>query len=413
MPVDAAPIARPLTLDHGLAGRRSVISKLILYPGRMVIRQGPSRRLHMMKVPRAESARTGRHRCADRLDHGKESAQGLQHRQGILMTPRLSRRFIVAAPFLAAPGVIARQTKAAEGDFYAFLAGVRRDAIGRGIRAPTVDLALRNVQFLPRVIELDRKQPERTMTFTQYIAKVVSPERKEDARHQLAENRVLLEAISRRYDVEPSIIVALWGLESDFGRLPGNISTISALATLTYDGRRGAYFRSELIAALRILDQGHIRLEDMTGSWAGAMGGPQFMPSSYLDYAVDYDGNRRRDIWNSRGDVLASIANYIRGLGWRGGQSWGQDVLLPVGLNPSFAGLNARRSTGEWSRLGVRAVDAGPLPSRESEAALVMPEGANGPALLVYANFRAIMKWNPSTYFAVSVGYLADSMARG
>ena len=329
------------------------------------------------------------------------------------MTPRLSRRFIVAAPFLAAPGVIARQTKAAEGDFYAFLAGVRRDAIGRGIRAPTVDLALRNVQFLPRVIELDRKQPERTMTFTQYIAKVVSPERKEDARHQLAENRALLDAIWRRYGVEPSVVVALWGLESDFGRLPGNIPTISALATLTYDGRRGAYFRSELMAALRILDRGDIRVEEMTGSWAGAMGGPQFMPSSYLEYAVDWDGDGRRDIWNSRGDVLASTANYIRGLGWRGGQSWGQDVLVPNGFNPGYAGLKAQRPTGEWSRLGVRAVDAGPLPCHESEAALVMPEGANGPALLVYANFRAIMKWNPSTYFAVSVGYLADSMVRG
>jgi membrane-bound lytic murein transglycosylase B len=329
------------------------------------------------------------------------------------MTLRVSRRIMFAAPFLAAPSAVVGTSEAAEGDFYAFLAGVRRDAIGHGIRASTVDVAFRNAEFLPHVIELDRKQPERTMTFTQYIAKVVTPQRKEDARRQLAENRVLLDAISRRYNVEPSIIVALWGLESDFGRLPGNIPTISALATLTYDGRRGAYFRSELIAALRILDQGHIRVENMTGSWAGAMGGPQFMPSSFLEYAVDYDGDGRRDIWNSRGDVLASIANYIRGLGWRGGQSWGQDVLLPNGFNPGFAGLNAKRPTGEWSRLGVRSIGAGPLAERESEAALVMPEGANGPALLVYANFRAIMKWNPSTYFAVSVGYLADSMARG
>jgi membrane-bound lytic murein transglycosylase B len=242
---------------------------------------------------------------------------------------------------------------------------------------------------------------------------VVTPQRKEDARRQLAENRALLDAIWRRYGVEPSIVVALWGLESDFGRLPGNFSTISALATLTYDGRRSAYFRSELMAALRILDHGYIRAEEMTGSWAGAMGGPQFMPSSYLEYAVDWDGDGRRDIWNSRGDVLASAANYIRGLGWRGGQSWGQDVLLPSGFNPGFAGLKSQRPTGEWSRMGVRAADAGPLPSHESEAALVLPEGADGPALLVYANFKAIMKWNPSTYFAVSVGYLSDSMARG
>ena len=329
------------------------------------------------------------------------------------MTLQVSRRTMFAAPFLAASGAVARLAEAAQGDFYAFLAGVRQDAIGRGIRPSTVDLAFRNVEFLPHVIELDRKQPERTMTFTQYIAKVVTPQRKEDARRQLAENRALLDAIWRRYGVEPSVVVALWGLESDFGRLPGNIPTISALATLTYDGRRGAYFRSELMAALRILDRGDIRVEEMTGSWAGAMGGPQFMPSSYLEYAVDWDGDGRRDIWNSRGDVLASTANYIRGLGWRGGQSWGQDVLVPNGFNPGYAGLKAQRPTGEWSRLGVRAVDAGPLPSHESEAALVMPEGANGPALLVYANFRAIMKWNPSTYFAVSVGYLADSMVRG
>jgi len=334
------------------------------------------------------------------------------------MTLQVSRRIMFGAPLLLAAGAIEGLpneglAKAPEGDFYAFLAGVRRDAIARGIRASTVDTAFRNVQFLPRVVELDRKQPERTMTFTQYIAKVVTPERKDNAHRQLAENRVLLDAISRRYNVEPSVIIALWGLESDFGRLPGNFPTVSALATLTYDGRRGAYFRSELMAALRILDRGDIRVEEMTGSWAGAMGGPQFMPSSYLDYAVDYDGDGRRDIWNSRGDVLASIANYIRGLGWRGGQSWGQDVLLPNGFNPGYAGLKAKRPTGEWSRLGVRSVDAGPLDGRESEASLVMPEGANGPALLVYANFRAIMKWNPSTYFAVSVGYLSDSIAQG
>jgi membrane-bound lytic murein transglycosylase B len=344
---------------------------------------------------------------------------GLQYRKrGISMTLQVSRRIMFGAPLLLAAGAIEGLpseglAKAPEGDFGAFLAGVRRDAIARGIPASTVDTAFRNVQFLPRVVELDRKQPERTMTFTQYITKVVTPERKDNARRQLAENRVLLDAISRHYNVQPSVIVALWGLESDFGRLPGNFSTVSALATLTYDGRRGAYFRSELMAALRILDRGDIRVEEMTGSWAGAMGGPQFMPSSYLDYAVDYDGDGRRDIWNSRGDVFASIANYIRGLGWRGGQSWGQDVLLPNGFNPGYAGLNAKRPTGEWSRLGVRSVDAGPLDGRESEASLVMPEGANGPALLVYANFRAIMKWNPSTYFAVSVGYLSDSIAQG
>jgi len=328
------------------------------------------------------------------------------------MKLRVSRRTMFAIPFWAAPNAIARLARAAESDFTAFLAGVRRDAVGQGIRTPTVDVALRGAQFLPHVIELDRKQPERVLTFGEYLEKVVTPQRKEDARHELAANRALLDAIWRRYGVEPPIIVALWGLESDFGRIPGNYPVVSALATLAFDGRRSAYFRSELIAALRILDQGHIRVEDMTGSWAGAMGQCQFMPSSFLGYAVDYDGDGRRDIWNDRADVLASIANYIGRLGWRGGESWGREVQVPHGFDSRFTGLEVRRPTGEWGRLGVRSSDAGPLATRENEASLVMPDGANGPALLVYENFRVIMRWNKSTYFAASVGYLADSMAR-
>jgi len=328
------------------------------------------------------------------------------------MKLRVSRRIMFAIPFWAVPNAIARLARAAESDFTAFLAGVRRDAVGQGIRTPTVDVALRGAQFLPHVIELDRKQPERVLTFGEYLEKVVTPQRKEDARHELAANRALLDAIWRRYGVEPPIIVALWGLESDFGRIPGNYPVVSALATLAFDGRRSAYFRSELIAALRILDQGHIRVEDMTGSWAGAMGQCQFMPSSFLGYAVDYDGDGRRDIWNDRADVLASIANYIGRLGWRGGESWGREVQVPHGFDSRFTGLEVRRPTGEWGRLGVRSSDAGPLATRENEASLVMPDGANGPALLVYENFRVIMRWNKSTYFAASVGYLADSMAR-
>jgi membrane-bound lytic murein transglycosylase B len=329
------------------------------------------------------------------------------------MTLRVSRRAVLAVPFLAAPSMAAGLAAAAESDFYQFLAAVRRDAAAQGVRAATAEVALRGAQFLPHVIELDRKQPEQVLTFSEYLDKVVTPQRKEDARRELAANRILLDAIWRRFGVEPPIIVALWGLESDFGKITGNYSVISALATLAFDGRRSSYFRSELIAALRILDQGHIRVEDMTGSWAGAMGQCQFMPSSFLSYAVDYDGDGRRDIWNDRADVLASIANYIGRLGWRGGESWGREVVVPPGFDPRFTGLELKRPPGEWGRLGVRSIDAGPLSGRESEASLVMPDGANGPALLVYENFRVIMRWNKSTYFAASVGYLADSMARG
>ena len=331
-----------------------------------------------------------------------------------MTSQRMSRRAIFAVPFLAASGGAAGSAVAAlEGDFSGFLSAVRRDAAAQGIRQSTIERALRNVEFIEHVIELDRKQPERQLTFAEYLEKVVTAERMDNARRHLAENRVLLDGIWRRYNVEPRFIVALWGIESDFGKVMGNYAVVSALATLGYDGRRSSYFRGELISALRIIDQGHIGADNMMGSWAGAMGQCQFMPSTFLGYAVDYDGDGRRDIWNDRADVLASIANFIARLGWRGGEGWGREVMLPAGFDTRFGGLDERRSTGEWSRLGVRSIDAGPLSGRETAAALVMPDGAGGRAFLVYDNFRTIMKWNKSTYFAAAVSYLADSMARG
>ena len=324
----------------------------------------------------------------------------------------VSRRLIFSIPFFAASGTVARSATAAEGDFRAFLSDVWHEAAAYGIRPSTIELALRDAEFLPHVIELDRKQPERQLTFAEYLDKVVTAERMDSARRHLAENWVLLEGIWRRFNVEPRFIVALWGIESDFGKVMGNYAVVSSLATLAYDGRRSSYFRGELISALRIIDQGHIRADNMVGSWAGAMGQCQFMPSTFLGYAVDYDGDGRRDIWNDRADVLASIANYIARLGWRGGESWGRAVMLPAGFDPRYSGLEVKRPTGEWSRMGVRSVGAGPLAGRESEASLIMPDGVGGPVFLVYDNFRTIMRWNKSTYFAAAVGYLADSMAR-
>jgi len=330
------------------------------------------------------------------------------------MTPlKMSRRAVFAAPFLAVSSTIGGRAEAGQADFYGFLAGVRRDAAAQGIRASTIDVALRGAEFLPHVIELDRKQPERVMTFNEYLDKVVTPQRMENGRHQLVDNRALLDTIWRRYNVEPRFIVALWGIESDFGKVTGNYSVVSALATLGYDGRRSGYFRGELISAVRILDQGHIRADDMMGSWAGAMGQCQFMPSTFLGYAVDYDGDGRRDIWNDRADVLASIANYISRLGWRGGEGWGREVVVPPGFDIRFTGLEVKRVTEEWNRLGIRGAGAGSLSARGGEASLVLPDGTGGPALLVYDNFRTIMKWNKSTFFAAAVGYLADGMAQG
>src|SRR5437867_8363222 len=306
---------------------------------------------------------------------------------------RVSRRLIFAVPLFAASGAGLRRAGAGEGDFSAFLSGLRRDAAAQGVRAVTIEVALRNAQYLPHVIELDRKQPERTMTFAEYLDKVVTAQRMDGARHQLADNRTLLDGIWRRFNVEPRFVVALWGIESDFGKVMGNYAVVSALATLAYDGRRSSYFRGELIAALRILDQGHIRADSMLGSWAGAMGQCQFMPSTFLSYAVDFDGDGRRDIWNNRADVLGSIANYLSRLGWRGNESWGREVAVPGNFDTRLAGLDNRRPSAEWSRLGVRPVGAAPLSGREPDGSVLLPDGLGGRALLVLDNFRPTMKW--------------------
>jgi membrane-bound lytic murein transglycosylase B len=323
---------------------------------------------------------------------------------------RLSRRAFSAAPLVAALWNPVKAL-ASDADFAAFLAGVRRDAIAQGVRAGTADDALRGAQYLPHVIELDRQQPEHTMTLEGFLQKVVTPEKIADGRTHLSENWPLLTQVYQRFRVQPRFVVALWAVESDFGKVMGNYSVVSSLATLAYDGRRSSFFRPELIAALRIIDEGNVRPEAMLGSWAGAMGQCQFMPSTFLKFAVDFDGDGRRDIWSDRADVLGSIANYIAQLGWRGDQSWGRSVVVPPDFDTRMIGLDIRRPTADWSRMGVRSTDSAALPS--TEASLVMPDGSAGPALLVYDNFRAIMKWNKSTYFAASVGMLADSFGAG
>jgi membrane-bound lytic murein transglycosylase B len=327
-----------------------------------------------------------------------------------MMPFRLSRRALLAVP-LAVPSLRPARALAAGEDFNSFIASVRRDAITEGIRAGTVDDALRSAEYLPHVIELDQKQPEHTMTLGGFLQKIVTPQKTADGRAALSENWPLLSRVHQRFNVQPRFIVALWAVESDFGKVMGNYSVISSLATLAYEGRRSSYFRPELIAALRIIDQGNIRPEAMLGSWAGAMGQCQFMPSTFLHYAVDLDGDGRRDIWSDRADVLGSIANYIAQLGWHGDQSWGRAVVVPANFDARFAGLDIRRSTADWSRMGVQATDTTPLPG--IEASLVIQDGGSGPTLLVYDNFRTIMKWNKSTYFAAAVGMLADSFGTG
>jgi membrane-bound lytic murein transglycosylase B len=327
---------------------------------------------------------------------------------------RLSRRALLGSASLLAVPLGGGIAAAAGSDFQGFLAGVQRDAAAQGVRPATIQAAFRYIQFLPKVVELDRRQPEHKMTFGEYLQKVVTQQRLDDARQHLVENSALLQQVRQRFNVQPRFVVALWGVESDFGRTMGSYFVPAALATLAYEGRRGPMFRAELLASLKILDQGNVRVDNMVGSWAGAMGQCQFMPTTFLQYAVDFNGDGRRDIWTERSDVLASIAHYVSRLGWRGNESWGRQVVVPGNFDSRLAGLESRRTPAEWAHLGVRPAGTQPFTGREPAGSLVFPDGAgSGTALLVYDNFRAIKKWNNSTYFAAAVGYIADSIDRG
>ena len=292
--------------------------------------------------------------------------------------------------------------------FDVWLEGVRQEALTRGIRPAIVDVALRDIAPVPRIIELDRKQSEFTLTFQQYRDRVAPRGRIDRGRRLLNENRVLLEEVGKKYGVQPRFIVALWGIETDFGRNTGGYNVVEALATLAHDGRRSEYFRKELMNALRILNEGHISPERMKGSWAGAMGQFQFMPSSFINRAVDEDGDGRRDIWTTRADLFASAANYLSREGWRDDLTWGRAVRLPRGFPNSLKGLKVKKRLSEWQGLGVRRIDGRDLPTRDIPGSILVPRRSGGQAFMVYKNFETIMRWNRSHYFALTVGHLAD-----
>jgi len=297
--------------------------------------------------------------------------------------------------------------------FDAWMAELRAEARAAGISDATLDAALEGVAPIPRVIELDRRQPEGRFTFQQYNQRVLSESRIERGRELYREHRALLDRVAADYGVQPRFIVALWGIESSYGSYDGDFPVIGALATLAYDGRRAGFFRGELLRALEIVERGDIAVGQMTGSWAGAMGQSQFMPSSYHAYAVDYDGDGHRDIWTSLPDVFASIANYLARAGWNDRFTWGRRVDPPAGLNGALVGLEHARPLPEWQALGVRRANGADLPAVALEASLLRTDDGQGPSYLVYHNFRVLMAWNRSTYFALTVGELADLIERG
>ncbi len=293
----------------------------------------------------------------------------------------------------------------------AFLLGVYEEAKADGVSDATLMAALSGLQPIPRVIELDRRQPEGTVTFEEYMETRVPAELITNARNRYNDHEALLVAIGDHYGMDPEFIVALWGLETRFGSYTGGFDVIASVATLAWDERRADYFRSELMHALRILDEGHIPRGDMVGSWAGAMGQSQFMPSSFATFAQDWDLDGKHDIWTNKGDVFASAANYLARSGWRVGLPWGGPVTLPAGFDLSLEGNTKTMPLADWLDLGVTWVETPPAVALNEEASLVMPGGETGPAWLVFENYRTILKWNRSNYFAMSVVTLADAIA--
>lgn len=306
--------------------------------------------------------------------------------------------------------------------FEQYIEQIKQEALAKGYSEQFVDNSFANVTFHKRAVKADRNQPETVETLDTYLPKRVPEWKVNRARKLYKENLELLTKVGNEYGVQPRFIVALWGLETNFGRIMGNYNVISALSTLAYEGRREAFFKKQLFAALQILEEGHIKVENMKGSWAGAMGQNQFMPTSFLAYAVDGDGDGKKDIWGNKSDVFASMANYLKTEGWNKELTWGRQVKLPEGFDikhavPRNTGsrknwLNAMdthaKTLAEWQALGVRRADGRDLPKVDIKAAMVFPDDENGRVYLAYDNYKSLMHWNFSYYFVSSVGVLSD-----
>lgn len=331
-----------------------------------------------------------------------------------------TRQFWLAAPIVGAllfglcggAAVAApddKVTPPSTAEFQAWLEGFKDQAAGRGIAKKTIDHALAGAAYIPRVIELDRRQPEFTMTFWQYLGKTISDKRIARGREMLKTHGALLSKIEAKYGVPPRFLVAFWGLESNFGDYTGTFPLIGSLATLAFDPRRSKFFSEQLLAALEIIDRGDIPA-DAKASWAGAMGNTQFIPTTYRSYAIDFDGDGRRDLWRSLPDVFASSAHYLSRSGWRKEETWGREVRLPKSFDFSLSGLDNRLKLKEWQAKGLRRADGRDLPRVDISASLILPAGADGPAFLVYKNYRTILIWNRSILYALAVGHLADRL---
>ena len=309
---------------------------------------------------------------------------------------------------------LASPVLAENASFDKYIEGLKQEARQEGISEQVLDSAFKNVQYRPRAVVADRNQPEKKLTLDEYIPRAVPQWKVQKAKALYKQYYDQLHDIGAKYGVQPRFIVALWGIESNFGSLTGGYHVIDALSTMAYDGRREKFFRNETMAALKILQQGHISAANMKGSWAGAMGQCQFMPSSFLSFAADGNGDGKKDIWSSKEDVFASTANYLSKSGWNSHRTWGRQVKLPKGFDVSLAGRQASHGKylAEWSKLGVTRYDGRHLPKLKDDikAWLIVPDDEKGRVYLVYNNYNVLMKWNRSYYFALAVSHLADAM---
>jgi membrane-bound lytic murein transglycosylase B len=364
--------------------------------------------------------------CAGSTSGGSAAAPAFDSQQSAQVISRAGTQTGSQVEGEAAPQVIAQsETMAQAADpsaaasgaedaaFQTWLNTLRVEAADRGVSQGTINAALTDIAPIPRIIELDRSQPEGTVTYEQYSQRILSQQRIDKGRELYRRHREILNEVAARYGVQPRFIVALWGIETNYGGFTGGFKVVEALATLAYDGRRSAYFREELMQALAIIDEGHIAAGDMLGSWAGAMGQSQFMPSSFVSFAVDHNGDGAKDIWTSLPDVFASAANYLSSSGWQSDATWGREVRLPQNFDHSLASLDITKGLNDWQSLGVRRANGGDLPTRNLTSSIVLPDGPGGRAFVVYENFRTTLKWNRSTYFATSVGRLSDLIAAG
>ncbi len=326
-------------------------------------------------------------------------------RIGLILTASLS--LVAAIPAHAGPA----QSDPAQVEFEQCKARLKTMAKTEGIDGPTVDQVLDAVQYNARVIELDQRQPEFTRTFGNYYQLRVTSSRVALGRALLANHIELLQRVRQQTGVPPHYLVAFWGLETNFGNIFGNMSVPDSLTTLACDPRRSEFFSTELMNALRIIEDGDIAAEKMQGSWAGAMGHVQFMPSAYLNYAVDGDGDGRRDLWGSIPDAMFSAGNFLQHLGWQAGIRWGREVILPENFDYALANTGQARPLSDWRALDITDVFEQPLAESDIATRLLVPSGHKGPAFVTYQNFDVIMGWNRSEYYALSVGRLADRIA--